>query len=145
MQVKSVLLTVGIGAVAGAATMLLIPRHSEAYRLADDAAHSLKQGAERVIDTIHQCGCIPIQWSIDTLDWQGLNAQQMVARVQQQLAPGAILLLHAGAQHTAQALPQLLQTIQDAGYTPVPVGELIYPDSNLVDHTGKQLPLENNK
>ena len=51
MQVKSVLLTVGIGAVAGAATMLLIPRHSEAYRLADDAAHSLKQGAERVIDT----------------------------------------------------------------------------------------------
>ncbi len=52
MQVKSVLLTVGIGAVAGAATMLLIPRHSEAYRLADDAAHSLKQGAERVIDTM---------------------------------------------------------------------------------------------
>ena len=98
-----------------------------------------------VIDTIHQCGCIPIQWSIDTLDWQGLNAQQMVARVQQQLAPGAILLLHAGAQHTAQALPQLLQTIQDAGYTPVPVGELIYPDSSLVDHTGKQFPLENNK
>ena len=45
MQVKSVLLTVGIGAVAGAATMLLIPRHSEAYRLADDAAHSLKQCA----------------------------------------------------------------------------------------------------
>ena len=41
MQVKSVLLTVGIGAVAGAATMLLIPRHSEAYRLADDAARKL--------------------------------------------------------------------------------------------------------
>ena len=52
MQVKSVLLTVGIGAVAGAATMLLIPRHSEAYRLADGAAHSLKQGAGRVIDTM---------------------------------------------------------------------------------------------
>ena len=52
MQVKSVLLTVGIGAVAGAATMLLIPRHSEAYRLADGAAHSLKEGAERVIDTV---------------------------------------------------------------------------------------------
>ena len=52
MQVKSVLLTVGIGAVAGAATLLRIPRHAEAYRLADDAAHSLKQGAERVIDTM---------------------------------------------------------------------------------------------
>ena len=52
MQVKSLLLSVGIGAVAGAATMLLIPRHSEAYRVADDADHSLKAGAEKMFDTM---------------------------------------------------------------------------------------------
>ena len=50
MQVKSLLLTVGIGAVAGAATMLLIPRHSEAYRVADDAAPSPKPGAKKMSD-----------------------------------------------------------------------------------------------
>lgn len=100
---------------------------------------------DQVIDAVHQAGCIPIQWSIDSLDWQGLDAEQMVARIEENLAPGAILLLHSGAQHTAQALPQLLQTIRDAGYSPVPVGQLIYPDSDVVDHTGRQLPTGDNK
>lgn len=100
---------------------------------------------DQVIDAIHQAGCIPIQWSIDSLDWQGLDTEQMVDRIGEQLAPGAILLLHSGATHTAQALPRLLQTIQNADYTIVPVGRLIYPDSNAVDHTGRQIPTEDNK
>ena len=52
MQVKSLLLTMGIGLVAGAATVLMIPRHSEAYRMADDAAHTIKQSAGRMLDSI---------------------------------------------------------------------------------------------
>lgn len=56
-----------------------------------------------------------------------------------QLQPGSILLLHAGAEYSAEALPLILQTAQQMGYQLVPIGELIDPDSDTVDHTGMQL------
>jgi len=52
MQVKSMLTSVGLGMVAGAAAILMIPRHSEAYRVADHTAHNLKHRAERMMDAI---------------------------------------------------------------------------------------------
>ena len=55
------------------------------------------------------------------------------------LSPGAIILLHAGAKHSASALPLILQQIKSQGYEIVPVGELIYPNSKLVDPSGMQL------
>ena len=94
---------------------------------------------DTVIDCIHQSGCIPIQWSIDTLDWKGLSAQEIADRVSDRLSPGAIILLHAGAKYSASALPLILQQIKSQGYEIVPVGELIYPNSKLVDPSGMQL------
>lgn len=52
MKVSSFLATMGIGMVAGAATMLMIPKHSEAYRMADDAANAIKQEAGKMFDSI---------------------------------------------------------------------------------------------
>ncbi len=49
MQVRSLITTVGLGMVAGAAAVLMLPRHSNAYRMADDAAHTIKQEAGRMI------------------------------------------------------------------------------------------------
>lgn len=94
---------------------------------------------DAVIQCIHRAGCIPIQWNLDTLDWQGLSAEEIAARVSRQLQPGSILLLHAGAEYSAEALPLILQTARQIGYQLVPVGELIDPDSETVDHTGMQL------
>lgn len=54
MQMKSVITSVGLGMVAGAAAILMIPRHSDAYRMADDAAHSLKRSAEKMMDNIRK-------------------------------------------------------------------------------------------
>ena len=48
---------------------------------------------DTVIQCIHRSGCIPIQWNLDTLDWQGLSAEEIAARVSRQLKPGSILLL----------------------------------------------------
>lgn len=95
-----------------------------------------------VIDCIHRSGCIPIQWDLDTLDWQGLSAQEMEQRVRRRLAPGSILLLHAGADHSVQALPLIINAAQEMGYQLLPVGELIYPASSRVDASGRQLPAE---
>lgn len=92
-----------------------------------------------VVDCIHQSNCIPIQWNIDTLDWKGLSAQKIADRVVQKLSPGSIILLHSGAEHSAESLPFILQAVKEAGYSIVPVGELIYPNSKNVDSTGMQL------
>ena len=84
-------------------------------------------------------GVPAILWSIDTLDWKGLSAQEIADRVSDRLSPGAIILLHAGAKHSASALPLILQQIKSQGYETVPVGKLIYPNSKLVDPSGMQL------
>ena len=52
MKVKSFVATIGLGMVAGAATMLMIPRNSQAYRIADDAAHAVKEEAVKLIDRV---------------------------------------------------------------------------------------------
>lgn len=93
-----------------------------------------------VIDSIHSCGCIPIQWNLDTLDWKGLSAEQIAERVSSRLSCGSILLLHSGADFSAQSLPLILKQAADCGFSFVPVGELLLPNSNQVDHEGRQLP-----
>lgn len=50
MQVKSWIATIGIGAVAGAATVLLLPKSSPVYRKADQAVQTIKNEAVRMID-----------------------------------------------------------------------------------------------
>lgn len=52
MDVKNFAATLGVGMVAGAATMLLIPKHSQAYRTADEAAHSIKKTVKHTLDDL---------------------------------------------------------------------------------------------
>lgn len=54
MQAKSMIISAGLGMVAGAAAILMIPKHSEVYRMADDAAHTLKQEAGRMLDSMRR-------------------------------------------------------------------------------------------
>lgn len=54
MQVKSFIATVGIGMAAGAAAILMLPKHSEAYRMADDAAQAIKQEAGKMMDSMRK-------------------------------------------------------------------------------------------
>lgn len=52
MQVKSLIATVGLSMAAGAAAILMLPRHSEAYRMADGAANTIKQEAGKMLDNL---------------------------------------------------------------------------------------------
>lgn len=52
MQIRSTITAIGLGMVAGAATVLMLPRHSEAYRMADEAANTIKQEAGRMINSM---------------------------------------------------------------------------------------------
>jgi len=49
LQIKSFITSVGLGMVAGAAAILMVPKHSDAYRIADDTVHSIKKNANKMI------------------------------------------------------------------------------------------------
>lgn len=79
-----------------------------------------------------------IIWNIDSLDWKNPGRDVIIDRVVSRLKPGAIILLHASdtPTQTADALPELLDKIQGAGYKIVTVGELLsqYSEKGILRH-----------
>ena len=52
MQVKSFLLTMGAGIAVGMLGALMLPKNSEVYRFTKTAADTVKDEAEKVLDSI---------------------------------------------------------------------------------------------
>ena len=92
-----------------------------------------------VIKTAQQNGFYPIQWNLDTLDYQGLTGEKMWNRLKNKLDGGAIILSHNGTKHTADSLDMLIKNIKKEGYEIVPVGELIYKDNYKINSAGTQI------
>lgn len=99
-----------------------------------------------VITAIRSTGMEPIQWDVDSLDWKELEAPEIVERVTKRVQPGSIVLFHNAALHTPEALPTIIETLLQEGYTFVPISELILPGEYnrdyTIDHTGRQCPAE---
>lgn len=56
-------------------------------------------------------------WSLDSLGWKGLTAEQITQRVMNAAQPGAIYLFHVGAQsQDGPALPAMIQQLRAQGY-----------------------------
>ena len=64
----------------------------------------------------------------------GLKALRIVNRVRE----GSIILCHNNGLHTAEALPVVLDTLKNKGYTFVTVGELIVRENYTIDANGRQ-------
>ena len=92
------------------------------------------------IRAIRAMGMEPIQWDVDSLDWKGLSAQEIARRVTGRVCPGSIVLFHNAAEHTPEALPDVIETLLREGYTLVPVSQLILTGEYTIDHTGRQCP-----
>lgn len=95
-----------------------------------------------VIETAESLGLYTIQWDVDTLDWKGLSAGEMSARVMKKVQPGSIVLMHNDGEHTVEALPLIIEGLKNKGYSFVTVGELIYRSGYEIDHSGKQIRIE---
>lgn len=93
---------------------------------------------DTVIKATNDKGYYPIQWSLDTLDYTNLTGGQMWARLDKNLEAGDIILMHNGAEHTADSLEMIIQNINDKGYKIVPVSELIYKENYYIDVNGEQ-------
>lgn len=70
-------------------------------------------------------GLETVTWSVDPQDWRNLAPRAIVARVLEELHPGAIIILHEGNRRTALALPLLLESLEQRGYQLVTVSELL--------------------
>lgn len=94
-----------------------------------------------VIRTCYELNYYPIQWNVDSLDWKGLSAAEIINKVckHKSLGPGAIILCHNGADHTAEALDEMLTNLKNQGYELVPISELIMRENYHMDVTGKQV------
>lgn len=79
-----------------------------------------------------------IQWDVDTLDWKGLSAAEILQRVEKYVRKGSIILCHNNSKHITQALPLIFGAMKGRGYEFVTVGNLVYRNDFTIDHTGRQ-------
>ena len=72
-----------------------------------------------------------IAWSVDSLDWQEDPPEVIASRVVDNIHPGAIILMHDGAEpdedrtNTIKSLHQIIPELQEQGYEFVTVPELL--------------------
>jgi len=93
-----------------------------------------------LIDTAKELGLFTIQWDVDSLDWKDLSASEITNRVLSRVKSGSIVLFHNQGLHTHQALPNIIKSLKQDGYTFVPIGELIYKDNYKMGADGSQMP-----
>ncbi|MCL2588955.1 MAG: polysaccharide deacetylase family protein [Oscillospiraceae bacterium] len=84
---------------------------------------------DRVVALVEGLGMHAVQWSVDSGDWRGIEAAAITRQVQNRAFPGAIVLLHAGLEQTALAIPEIVAGLLQEGYLLVPVSELVAPPS----------------
>lgn len=92
-----------------------------------------------LVDTAKALGYYTIQWDVDSLDWKDLSATDIALRIINHVSDGSIILCHNNGLHTAEALPLILSTLQNKGYTFVTVGELIYRENYTINSAGRQI------
>ena len=99
---------------------------------------------DNAVRAVRSIGMEPIQWDVDSLDWKEIPAEEIVQRVTGKVQPGSIVLFHNAALHTPEALPSILETLIQEGYTFVPISQIILPGEcgtdYIIDHTGRQCP-----
>ncbi|MBE5822030.1 MAG: polysaccharide deacetylase family protein [Clostridiales bacterium] len=91
-----------------------------------------------VIEAANSTNHQAIQWNIDTLDYKGLTKEEMYNRIEKNLCPGSIILMHSGAENTANALPYIIEKLIEKKNEIVTVSDLIYTDNFYIDIQGKQ-------
>ena len=93
-----------------------------------------------VVLTARGMGYEVIQWSVDSLDWKNLGVQSMTDRATKSVQSGDIILFHNDSQYILDALPTILKSYREQGFTVVPVSQLLLPGETTIDAQGRQRP-----
>lgn len=79
-----------------------------------------------------------IQWDVDSLDWKGLSAQQILTRVKSGVKNGSIILFHNNSDNILEALPLVIEFLKKSGYEMVNLGDLVMENNYTIDNNGVQ-------
>ncbi|MFD2615466.1 polysaccharide deacetylase family protein [Paenibacillus gansuensis] len=86
---------------------------------------------DTVLDTAASLDKQVVGWSVDTRDWAGTSVDGMVKNLTKEIKPGGIVLMHSFGGHngdlsnTLEALPLIINYLQDHGFTLVTADELL--------------------
>lgn len=94
--------------------------------------------SDRLISVCDDLGLQAIQWSVDSLDWKGLSAGEILQRVSGGVQNGSIILCHNNSDHIVEALPVIIDTLRAKGYTFVKMSNLVYAPGSKIDNNGTQ-------
>ena len=93
---------------------------------------------DTVLSVASGLGLKTIQWDVDSLDWKGLSANEILARVKASVKNGSIILFHNNSEHILEALPLVISYLKAEGYSMVKIYQLAYDDNYIVDNNGLQ-------
>lgn len=74
---------------------------------------------------------IVVAWDVDSLDWKGLNSEEVVTNILPKVSPGSIVLQHSGTgdggdlSGTVHALPTVIDQLRREGFKLVTVQEML--------------------
>ena len=92
----------------------------------------------QLIETCDELDIMPIQWSVDSLDWKGLSAGEITDRVCSKVKNGSIVLFHNNSDNIINALKMILEFLTKNNYQVCSVGELVYHSNYTIDQQGIQ-------
>lgn len=74
------------------------------------------------IKAAQDLGYRTVMWSKDTIDWRDKDEDTIISRATKNLSNGDIVLMHPKS-HTLSALPKIIESITENGFSIVTVGE----------------------
>lgn len=93
---------------------------------------------DQLILTANKLNLQTIQWDVDSLDWKGLSAEQILQRVKSGVKNGSIILFHNNSDHILEALPLVIEFLKSNGYEMVNLSGLVYETGYTIDNNGVQ-------
>ncbi len=80
---------------------------------------------QRVVDAAYGLEMVTVLWTVNTADYLFNDPSRIVSRIMDHVGSGANILMHDGVEATREALPEIVSTLRQQGYTFVTVGEMI--------------------
>lgn len=95
---------------------------------------TVNQDFKRMLYTT-EMGYLTVNYDIDSRDWEATSSKEIVDNVLQELPNGNVILLHDGGgdrSSTVEALPEIIETLQNKGYTFVTASKLMNTERSSI-------------
>lgn len=97
---------------------------------------------QALLETVFELEMLPIKWDVDSHDKIGLDPQGIIKRVTSLAASGSIIRFNTDGDHTLEALPTVIETLRDRGYTFILVSDMVYTKDYAINRHGRQILME---